>query len=125
MEIYIGDITFDVCDPQVMAEFWAAALHYDIQEITDDFSAVIDPTGQRPRCCFQKVPTPKIGKNRVHLDLHTADMEAEVKRLETLGARKLRVGREEGVVWTVMLDVEGNEFCVQPPQYGVANQPIS
>ena len=117
LEIYIGDITFDVASPKVMAEFWAAALHYDIQEITDDFSAVIDSTGKHPRCCFQKVTTPKVGKNRIHLDLFTSNMEAEVARLERLGAQKLRTGDEDGVVWTVMIDVENNEFCVQPPQW--------
>ena len=114
-EIYIGDITFDVANPKVMAEFWAAALHYDIQEITDTFAAIVDPKGQRPRCCFQKVSTPKVGKNRVHLDLYAADMDVEVKRLIALGARKVQVGNEDNVMWTVMRDVEGNEFCVQPP----------
>ena len=99
-----------------MAEFWAAALRYDIQEITDDFAAIVHPAGESPRCCFQKVPTAKVGKNRVHLDLYAADMEAEVERLVALGAQKMRVGNEDGVVWTVMLDVENNEFCVQPPQ---------
>ena len=114
-EIYIGDIPFDVFDTEVMAQFWASALHYDIQAITPDFAAIADPTRRRSRCCFQKTATPKTGKNRIHLDLHTSDMEAEVQRLENLGAQKLRTGREQDVVWTVMLDVEGNEFCVQPP----------
>lgn len=116
LEIRIGDITFDVLSPKVMAEFWAAALHYEIQEISDDFSAVVDPKGKQPRCCFQKVLTPKTGKNRIHLDLHTENMKADVDRLEALGAQKLHVAEENGVVWTVMLDVEHNEFCVQPPQ---------
>ena len=115
LETYIGDITFDVANPRVMAEFWAEALHYDIQEITATVATIVDPNGLRPRCCFQKVATPKVGKNRIHLDLYVADMEAEVKRLIDLGARKLRIGHEDNVVWTVMLDVEGNEFCVQPP----------
>lgn len=116
-QIYIGDITFDAASPRLMAEFWAAALHYDISEITDDLAVIVDPAGQRPRCCFQLAETPKTGKNRVHLDLFTPDMEAEVQRLAALGARIVRAGSEGEVVWTVMRDVEGNEFCVQPPQY--------
>lgn len=112
----LGDITFDVADPKVMAEFWAAALHYEIQDLTADFASVIDTSGRHLRCCFQKVGTPKVGKNRIHLDVFTSHMEAEVTRLEALGARRLRPGQDDEVVWTVMLDVEGNEFCVQPPQ---------
>ena len=115
LAIYIGDITFDVAHPRVMAEFWAAALHYEIQEVTTTWAAVVDPRGLRPRCCFQHVSTPRAGKNRVHLDLYTPGMEAEVERLEKLGAKRLKSGEEDGVRWTVMLDPEGNEFCVQPP----------
>ena len=116
MKIWIGDITFDVSDPKAMAEFWAAALHFRITEITDALAIIAAPSGRSPRCSFQKVATPKLGKNRIHLDLFAGDMEAEVARLESLGAKKLRVDRDGAVVWTVMVDVEGNEFCVQPPQ---------
>ncbi len=115
-ELRIGDITFDVLSPRLMAQFWAAALGYEIQEVTDDFAVVFDPAGRSPRCCFRKVGAPKTGKNRVHLDLYALDMDAEVNRLLALGAQSLGRREEEGVVWTVMLDVEGNEFCVQPPQ---------
>ena len=113
--IYIGDITFDVLNPSSMARFWAAALHYKIQEISPDFAAIIHPHGQNPRCCFQKVTTTKDSKNRLHLDLYALDMDAEVRRLIGLGAQKVATREEEGVIWTVMLDIEGNEFCVQPP----------
>ncbi|BCM89303.1 hypothetical protein IAD21_01148 [Abditibacteriota bacterium] len=115
--IRIGDITFDVLSPRLMAQFWAAALRYEVQEVTEEFASVIDPTGRSPRCCFQKVEAPKIGKNRVHLDLYASDMDAEVTRLIALRAQSLGHREDEGVIWTVMLDIEGNEFCVQPPPY--------
>lgn len=114
--IWIGDITFDARDVRRLAEFWRRALHLEVQTLTDDFAAIIDPRGGAPRCCFQRGATVKQGKNRVHLDLFAADMEGEVRRLVQLGARQVRTGREGEVVWTVMQDVEGNEFCVQPPQ---------
>ncbi|MEU9983885.1 VOC family protein [Streptomyces sp. NPDC050856] len=67
------------------------------------------------RLLFQRVPETKSGKNRVHLDVHSAPgrREAEVTRLEALGATVLRQVREPGGEWTVMADPEGNEFCVQ------------
>lgn len=67
------------------------------------------------RVLFQRVPEPKTGKNRLHIDLHSApgEMEAETVRLEALGAAVLRRVDEPGGRWVVMTDPEGNEFCVQ------------
>ncbi|MFJ8072451.1 VOC family protein [Streptomyces sp. NPDC096176] len=71
-------------------------------------------TGLGRRLLFHRVPEVKTGKNRLHIDLHTApgDMEAETARLEALGAAVLGRVREPGGTWVVMADPEGNEFCV-------------
>jgi hypothetical protein len=48
----------------------------------------------------------------MHCDIETPDVDAEVVRLEQLGARRAaepRVGH--GIRWVVMNDPEGNEFC--------------
>lgn len=78
----------------------------------------VDPdtgTGLGRRLLFQRVPEPKEGKNRLHLDLHVgADArDAEVRRLERLGATVLRVVAEPGSHHVTMSDPEGNEFDVQ------------
>ncbi|MEZ5270759.1 MAG: VOC family protein [Ilumatobacteraceae bacterium] len=67
-----------------------------------------------PSLLLQTVAEPKAAKNRLHLDLHVPDVEAEAARLEGLGA--VRVGRSDefGISWIVMNDPEGNEFCVVP-----------
>jgi predicted enzyme related to lactoylglutathione lyase len=57
---------------------------------------------------FQRVPEAKSVKNRVHLDLRCADVDAEACRLVDLGARVVAV-RDE---LTVLADPEGNEFCL-------------
>ncbi|CAL9557258.1 VOC family protein [Streptomyces sp. enrichment culture] len=71
-------------------------------------------TGLGRRLLFQRVPEAKTGKNRVHLDVHSTDggREAEVARLEALGASVVRRVKEQGGEWAVMADPEGNEFCV-------------
>ncbi|MER5348864.1 VOC family protein [Kitasatospora sp. NPDC002551] len=71
-------------------------------------------TGLGRRILFQRVPEPKQGKNRLHLDLHPGPdaREATVTRLTSLGATLLRDVTEPGGSWTVMQDPEGNEFCV-------------
>jgi predicted enzyme related to lactoylglutathione lyase len=56
------------------------------------------------------VPESKVVKNRVHLDLTCADVDAEVGRLTGLGARVL-ASQEH---WVTMADPEGNEFDVMP-----------
>jgi len=60
------------------------------------------------------VGEPKVGKLRMHLDLYSDDLEAEVTRLEALGATRIgeAVVGEAGERWVVLADPEGNEFCV-------------
>jgi Glyoxalase-like domain len=57
------------------------------------------------------------GPGRVHLDIHTDDLEAEVRRLERLGARRVR--RVEA--WWIMRDPAGLPFCVVPDPPGTLN----
>ena len=67
---------------------------------------------------LQRVGDAKQGKNRVHLDLRTADLAAELERVTGLGAARLTSEPvvEDGWRWHVLADTEGNEFCVlQPP----------
>jgi hypothetical protein len=66
----------------------------------------------RPPLLFQKVPEPKIVKNRVHLDLRGDSMSAEVDRLRGLGATFVAQRSLGSITWTVMADPAGNEFCV-------------
>jgi hypothetical protein len=54
------------------------------------------------------------GQARVHLDIHTDDMDAEVARLEALGAE--RIGQED--FWCVLRDPAGLLFCVVPEPSG-------
>ncbi|OAH11582.1 VOC family protein [Streptomyces jeddahensis] len=67
------------------------------------------------RILFQRVPESKTVKNRLHIDVHSADgqLDAEVERLAGLGASVQRRVKEPAGEWVVMQDPEGNEFCVQ------------
>ncbi len=60
-----------------------------------------------------------MGKNRVHLDLRTRDLDGEVDRVTSAGATRLTPEPllEGGWLWHVLADPDGNEFCVlQPPR---------
>ncbi|GGR72968.1 hypothetical protein GCM10010252_09300 [Streptomyces aureoverticillatus] len=71
-------------------------------------------TGLGRRLLFQRVPEAKSGKNRLHVDVHSAPgtRQEELARLEALGAGVLRHVKEPGGEWVVMADPEGNEFCL-------------
>jgi hypothetical protein len=71
--------------------------------------------GQGRRMLFQQVPEPKTIKNRVHLDCLVGRdaRDAEVARLEGLGATVLAVVQGDGNDHVTMADPEGNEFDVQ------------
>ncbi|MGW1026607.1 VOC family protein [Streptomyces sp. NPDC002577] len=66
------------------------------------------------RILFQRVPEPKTGKNRLHIDVHSpgGQRDTEVDRLAGLGASVLRRVKEPAGEWVIMQDPEGNEFCV-------------
>ena len=124
----IRDVVFDCRHPASLARFWAAALEgyavapYDQAELDrlratgiddpeDDPTVLVEPSsGRGPRLLFQLVPEAKQVKNRVHLDLASADVRTEVLRLAGLGARVLAGQR----AWVTMEDPEGNEFDVTP-----------
>ena len=61
---------------------------------------------------FWKVPEPKTAKSRMHVDLATKSPEDEIERLVALGATRIEYREGNGSSWTVMLDPEGNEFCI-------------
>jgi hypothetical protein len=136
-------VTFDAADPDKLAGFWIQALGYVREPPPDGHaswkaflasagvpedqwdaaSAAIDPAGIMPRLYFQRVPEPKAGKNRVHLDINCSRnlssdnqrelVTVEVARLVSLGATEVAPLEQGGEYWVVMQDPEGNEFCVQ------------
>ena len=138
-------VTFDCADPAALAKFWAEVLGYKVQDpppgyptweaflraqgIQEDQwnsrSAIVDPDGAGPRIFFQRVPEPKIVKNRVHLDVNVSGgphvpleerrrrVDDAVNRVVAIGATRLRSYEEHGEYWVVMADPEGNEFCLQ------------
>lgn len=111
MVSFVKSVTFDCVDPMRLAAFWAAALGSNVDEDSTPERAWVEPAGWGgPNLWFQRVPEPKVAKNRQHFDLRAVGaLEAEVRRLADLGA----VERRRQVDLVVMEDPEGNEFCVE------------
>ena len=117
MSLGVHSITFDCHNPGELAQFWGDALGYKVS--VEEYGGIaVPPDGRGSRLLFLAVPEGKTVKNRVHLDLSPsgANMEAEVERLVALGAQKVELFEEPVGTWTVMLDPEGNEFCIEQPR---------
>ena len=114
------EVVIDCADHDVVIGFWSAALGgWRRRDVDAQFVALVPPpeqrTGDGPRplpLLFQKVPEPKVVKNRVHLDIRAPDMRVEVARLVGLGASVIAERSMGDFRWTVLSDPEGNEFCV-------------
>jgi len=111
--MHIDMVTIDCDEPRKLAEFWTAVLDTSIETDFDgDYVVLAASREGGVRLGLQRVPEPRTGKNRVHLDTMVPDRAAEVSRLVDLGARVLDEHGYPGFAWTVLADPEGNEFCV-------------
>ena len=96
-------------DIAAAAAFWSAALGYEakIDARYPSYARLSSPEGE-PQIMLQAVDHP----SRIHLDIETDDKEAEVARLEKLGAKRIAEFKR----WIVMEAPTGHRFCVCVPQ---------
>ncbi len=107
-------LVLDCSNPDELAKFWAPALGYTIVGGAGAYVMLLPSAPGPPQLLLQRVPEPKSAKNRMHLDIHAVDIDAEAERLEGLGARRVSSSphEESGTRWHLMADPEGNELCV-------------
>jgi predicted enzyme related to lactoylglutathione lyase len=89
------------------AEFWSRALGSETRPGEDELYVRLEPQGGL-HAEVQKVDHP----SRVHIDIETDDVVAEVARLERLGATRVAEVKD----WVVMEAPTGHRFCVVPAQ---------
>ena len=94
------------------AEFWSRALgrRWTPEPDGDPNYRVIDSGAEEPLLLVQKVEH----ESRIHLDIEADDLEAEARRLEALGARRIALVKR----WIVMEAPTGQRFCIVNPQRG-------
>ncbi|NAZ86101.1 VOC family protein [Kineococcus indalonis] len=110
----IDEVVIDCAQPEVLAAFWARVLGGDPVERDEAWWYVVPPGWTQ--LSFQQVPEVKTVKNRVHLDVRVHDIEAATVQAEALGARRVgAVHRDRAGSFQVLLDPEGNEWCVVKP----------
>jgi predicted enzyme related to lactoylglutathione lyase len=95
-------------DLESATRFWSAALGLPVRAATETAYRTLETAPQELHIEVQQVTH----ESRVHLDIESDDIEAEVRRLESLGARRVGAVRN----WIVMEAPTGQRFCVVRPQ---------
>ena len=110
----IAAISIAAVDPRRVAEFWCAALGWEILLLDSTGADIGPPNGLGPIIEFGLVPEKKTAKNRLHFDLRAdgSTQSDELRRLLDLGAQRVDVGQTSEATWVVLADPEGNEFCL-------------
>jgi catechol 2,3-dioxygenase-like lactoylglutathione lyase family enzyme len=114
-------VVLDCADLDRSAEFWCGALGYvgPPPGTPGPYRQLLPADGDGLELLLQQVAEAKAGKNRVHLDLRVPDLDAELARLLALGARHTTgtLVEKDGWTWYVLVDPDGNEFCVLRPPW--------
>jgi hypothetical protein len=99
-------------DADAAARFWSAALGRAVKppSVEDPGYRELETGASEPILLVQEVPH----ESRIHLDIESDDLEAEVKRLEALGAKRIGFVKR----WWVLEAPTGQRFCVVNPQRG-------
>ena len=108
------ELVLDCAEPERLAKFWRQALNYRDYYTDMKLAVLVPKKGIASPLLLQGVPEPKAGKNRMHLDIVVDDIDAEIHRLQTLGAHRIDEGVQSygGTRWVRMSDPEHDEFCV-------------
>jgi predicted enzyme related to lactoylglutathione lyase len=114
MPVQISSMCLDAVDPHAVAGFWTAVLGWEVVEDGNEGVSLAAPDRDFPTLDILPVPESKQVKNRLHLDVRAdrSSFNAEIERLEGLGAQRVDIGQGPDVTWVVFADPEGNEFCL-------------
>lgn len=109
-EVVLGIVVVDCADPERLAAFWGELLGRKITHREPNYVGLEWAPRFGAGLVFQKVDEPKVGKNRVHVDIICADISATAARVEALGGKRAEGNTDKRFL--VMLDPDGNEFCL-------------
>ena len=106
-----ASITLDVDDIEREATFWSAMLGETPGPFRGDGGWItVGSLDSTTALVLQKVPEPKVVKNRCHMCFVVADVDEAIRWIVELGGSRVSRPRQGGGV--TMADPEGNEFCI-------------
>lgn len=110
----LDTIVIDCRDKHALAAFWCELLGTTVRGEIGQYLGLHPSHEGAPRLIFQQLDdlADRTEKGRLHVDLDTHDLEADVARAQSLGASVVARQEEFGMTWVTMRDPEGNLFCV-------------
>ena len=111
----LDEIGIDVTDLDRSAVFWSELLGLKPAPRRGDDTypyLSFERLANGIKIYLQRVPEKKTSKTRVHLDVATRDLEVALAKVKSLGGQEVRRVQELGNEWIVVLDPDGNEFCL-------------
>lgn len=117
MACRISELVLGCRDPEALARFWCEVLDFVVLD-RDDESVEIGARagfgGPQPTIILLRQDEPEPRRSRLHVDVNATDrdQDAELERLLALGARPADIGQTGHEAWHVLVDPEGNEFCL-------------
>lgn len=103
-------VTVDALAGAEVMPFWRAVLGY--RDRDDSPEDLVDPRGRAPSFWFQQMDTPRLQRNRIHIDVWVPHDQAEARIAAAIAAGGHLVTNEHAPAWWVLADAEGNEACV-------------
>lgn len=112
MDLKILSIVWGIKDLDRAINFWTETLNYTLKREPDvDFAILVPKSGNGLQLSLKLATSDE--PKRHHIDLITDNQKSEVERLLKLGATKMKNWKyEEDADYVVLLDPDGNSFCV-------------
>jgi 4a-hydroxytetrahydrobiopterin dehydratase len=112
--VQLIELAVDAIDIPAVRPFWKAVLGYENEPgVVDDVgAAVADPHRLGPTVWFQQMDTPRLERNRIHLDISVPHDAAEARIAAALAAGGILVSEAAAPAFWILADVEGNEVCI-------------
>jgi predicted enzyme related to lactoylglutathione lyase len=120
-------VVMDSRDPERITSFWCELLGIEVVfRLDGGRHVVLHSATEGFMLGIQQVPEPRLGKNRVHLDMSVDDLDTGTAKVESLGGRWIEPGETHeiagtGIPWRCIADPEGNEFCIYAPPPGATD----
>ena len=108
----LAAVTIDCADPSALSRFWADLLGVEISHESEQWVFLAHAPDRKVTLWFQRVPEPKVGKNRVHVDFGVLNLEAAEERVVELGGTLGERHTWQRFEWRTCFDPEGNEFDI-------------
>ena len=112
MALRLGSTVINCADLELMTRFWCQALGLRPGPATEG-GAFRVLGGEHVNMSLQVARSPISARDQMHLDLYTAEKSQEVQRLIALGATWVRSSGDPEDDYDVLLDPQGNVFCVR------------